>query len=96
MLVLNSALVVAPIHFIFPLASAGFSMFDASIAPSAPPAPTIVCISSINSIRLSTLSNSFIILLSFSSNSPLYFVPAITLAMFRFNLCFLRILVLLC
>ena len=55
MLVLNSAFVVAPIHFIFPLASAGFSMLEASIAPSAPPAPTIVCISSINNIRFLVL-----------------------------------------
>ena len=86
MLVLNSAFVVAPIHFIFPLASAGFSMLEASIAPSAPPAPTIVCISSINNIRFLLLSSSVIILESFSSNSPRYFVPAITEAILRFNI----------
>ena len=34
--------VVAPISESFPLARAGFNMFEASIAPSAPPAPTRV------------------------------------------------------
>ena len=58
-------------------------MLDASIAPSAPPAPMIVCISSINSIMLGFDSNSFIILDSFSSNSPRYLVPAITLNRFK-------------
>ena len=75
--------VVAPIIFNLPLARAGFSMFDASIAPSAPPAPTIVWTSSINTIISSALSNSSIIFVSFSSNSPLYLVPAINEPTFK-------------
>src|SRR5690606_40873561 len=35
--------VEAPTHWSSPRASAGFSMFEASIAPSAAPAPTSVC-----------------------------------------------------
>ncbi len=72
-----SFMVVAPTHLSSPLASAGFSMFDASTAPSAAPAPTIVCISSIKSIispfeSVTSLSTA----LSLSSNSPLYLAPA--------------------
>ena len=43
-----SSSVVAPTQCSSPRASAGFSRFDASIAPSALPAPTSVCISSMN------------------------------------------------
>ena len=43
-----SSSVVAPMQCSSPRASAGFSRFDASIAPSALPAPTSVCISSMN------------------------------------------------
>ena len=80
MVFLYSFIVVAPMHFAFPLANIGFNMFEASIAPSAPPAPTIVCISSMNKIMLLLFSNSLTILFIFSSNSPLYFVPDIMLA----------------
>ena len=69
--------VVAPIARSSPRARAGFSIFEASIAPSAAPAPTRVCSSSMNrticpcasSISLSTA-------FSRSSNSPRYFAPA--------------------
>ena len=37
-----SSIVVAPISCSSPLASAGFNIFEASIAPSAAPAPIIV------------------------------------------------------
>ena len=50
---------------------------DASIAPSAPPAPIIVCISSINKSILPESIISDITFLILSSNSPLYFEPAI-------------------
>ena len=43
-----SSSVVAPIVCSSPRASIGFSMFDASIEPSAAPAPTTVCSSSMN------------------------------------------------
>ena len=44
-----SSSVVAPMQCSSPRASAGFSMFDASIEPSARPAPTRLCSSSMNS-----------------------------------------------
>ena len=60
-----------------PLASIGFSIFPASIAPSVLPAPTIVCSSSINKIicpsDFLTSSNTAF---KRSSNSPRYFAPA--------------------
>ena len=74
---LYSSIVVAPIHFISPLAKAGFKILDASIAPSAPPAPTIVWISSMKIIISSSFLSSFITFFNLSSNSPLYFAPAI-------------------
>ena len=77
---LNSSRVVAPIHCIVPLASAGLNIFEASRLPVAPPAPTIVWISSINSIILEFFSNSFITAFILSSNWPLYLVPATRLA----------------
>ncbi|GBE36169.1 hypothetical protein BMS3Bbin07_00312 [bacterium BMS3Bbin07] len=72
-------MVVAPTHLSSPLASAGFSIFEASIAPSAAPAPTMVCISSIKSIMLpAACSISLRTAFSLSSNSPLNFEPAIS------------------
>ena len=47
-----SSSVVAPIVCSSPRASIGFSMFDASIDPSAAPAPTTVCSSSMKRIDL--------------------------------------------
>ena len=44
-----SVRVVAPTQRSSPRARAGFSMFEASTAPSAAPAPTRVCSSSMNS-----------------------------------------------
>ena len=77
---LYSSSVVAPIHWISPLANAGLNIFDASKLPIAPPAPTIVCISSIKRITSLFFSSSFITAFILSSNWPLYFVPATTLA----------------
>ena len=77
---LYSSNVVAPIHWISPLARAGLNIFDASRLPMAPPAPTIVCISSINKIISLFFSISFITAFILSSNWPLYLVPATTLA----------------
>ena len=68
--------VVAPMHCSSPRESAGLSMFDASMAPSAPPAPMIVCSSSMKSITLPAVTISFMTFLSRSSNSPRYLVPA--------------------
>ena len=76
-----SSSVVAPMHCITPLASAGFSMLAASIEPLAPPAPIMVCISSINIIMSGFASSSFIRFLMRSSNCPLYLVPATMPAM---------------
>ena len=59
-----------------PLASAGFKILDASIAPSAPPAPMSVCISSINKMTFPSLLTSSRIFFKRSSNSPRYLVPA--------------------
>ena len=47
-----SSSVVAPIVCSSPRASIGFSMFDASIDPSAAPAPTTVCSSSMKRMTL--------------------------------------------
>ena len=80
---LYSSIVVAPIHWISPLARAGLNMFEASKLPIAPPAPTIVWISSMNKIISGFFSNSFITAFILSSNCPLYFVPATTLAKSR-------------
>ena len=72
----NSSMVVAPIHWMSPLASAGFSMFAASRLPDAPPAPTIVWNSSMNRITSGLDATSFMMDLSLFSKSPRYFVPA--------------------
>ncbi len=78
---LYSSSVVAPIALNSPRANAGFNIFDASIAPWAAPAPTKVWSSSIKRIYFPKLfSISFIKAFSRSSNSPLYFAPAIIAA----------------
>ena len=74
-----SSSVVAPTQCSSPRASAGFSMFEASIAPSALPAPTSVCSSSMNRMispaaAVISVSTAF----SRSSNSPRNFEPAIS------------------
>src|SRR5438874_150538 len=71
----------APTHCSSPRASAGFSMLDASTAPSAAPAPTSVCSSSMNRMMFRFCAISLMIALSRSSNWPRYLVPAITAAM---------------
>ncbi|OQC49574.1 MAG: hypothetical protein BWX58_00676 [Deltaproteobacteria bacterium ADurb.Bin026] len=74
---LYSSIVVAPMQRNSPLARAGLSMFDASIAPCALPAPTIVCNSSIKRITVPAASSiSLRTAFSLSSNSPLYLAPA--------------------
>jgi len=70
-------------HCSSPRASAGLSMFEASIAPSAPPAPTMVCSSSMKMMVSEDSRISFMMFLSRSSNWPRYFVPATTLARSR-------------
>ena len=74
-----SSSVVAPMQCSSPRASIGFSMLEASIAPSAAPAPTTVCSSSMKrmispSDSWTSLSTAF----SRSSNSPRYLAPAIS------------------
>ena len=72
-----SSRVVAPMQCSSPLASIGFSMLPASIAPSVLPAPTIRCSSSMNMMILpSDFLTSSRTALSLSSNSPLYLAPA--------------------
>ena len=77
-----SSSVVAPMQRSSPRASAGFSMFAASTAPSAAPAPTIVCSSSMNRmISPSDSATSRSTAFRRSSNSPRYFAPAISAPM---------------
>ena len=71
-----SSMVVAPIIWSSPLASWGFRMLAASMAPSAAPTPMMVCTSSIKRITLPALATSSRIALTRSSNSPRYLVPA--------------------
>src|SRR5207247_762187 len=71
-----SSRVVAPMHWISPRESAGFSMLDASMDPSAAPAPTRVCSSSMKMMMLPAWTISFITTLRRSSNWPRYLVPA--------------------
>src|SRR5205823_2284793 len=71
----------APTHWSSPRASAGFSILEASTAPSAAPAPTSVCSSSMKRMMLRFWAISLMIALRRSSNCPRYFVPAITAAM---------------
>ena len=80
--------VVAPMARSSPLERAGFRMLAASMAPSDAPAPTSVWISSMKSMmRPSLLVTSFTTLFSRSSNSPLYFAPAISCPMSSENSC---------
>ena len=74
-----SSRVVAPMQCSSPRAKAGFSRFEASIAPSPLPAPTKVCISSMNRMMAPAAAvTSFSTAFSRSSNSPRYFAPAIS------------------
>ena len=74
---LYSSSVVAPMARSSPRAKAGFSMFDASMAPSAAPAPTSVCSSSMKRTIFPWESSiSLRMAFSRSSNSPRYFAPA--------------------
>ncbi len=71
-----SSSVVAPIVWISPRESAGLSMLEASMAPSAAPAPISVWSSSRKRTTFSDWRISFITAFSRSSNWPRYFVPA--------------------
>ena len=72
-----SSRVVAPMVRSSPRASAGLSMLEASMAPSAAPAPTTVCSSSMNRmIWPSAATISLRTALSRSSNSPRNLAPA--------------------
>ena len=72
-----SSSVVAPTQCSSPRASAGFSMLEASMAPSALPAPTSVCSSSMNRmISPSAAAISCSTAFRRSSNSPRYLAPA--------------------
>ena len=73
--------VEAPTHCSSPRASAGLSMLEASMAPSAAPAPTSVCSSSMKRMMFLFWAISFMTALSRSSNWPRYLVPAMTAAM---------------
>ncbi len=74
--------VVAPMALSSPLERAGFRMLAASMAPSEAPAPTSVWISSMKRMmRPSLLVTSLTTLFSLSSNSPLYFAPAMSCPM---------------
>ena len=69
-----------------PLASIGLRRLPASMLPSVLPAPTIVCSSSINKIIFPLLAfTSDSTALRRSSNSPLYFAPAMSAPMSREN-----------
>ncbi len=82
-----SATVVAPIRCSSPRASIGLSMLPASMAPSVAPAPTTLCTSSMNNrIRPSEAFTSVSTAFSRSSNSPLYFAPAIRDPMSRLKM----------
>ncbi len=80
----NSSRVVAPMALSSPRANAGLRILAASMAPSLLPAPTKVCISSMNNKMLpSLLVTSLTTAFKRSSNSPLYFAPAIRAPMSR-------------
>ena len=70
-----SSSVVAPMDWISPRDSAGLSMFEASMAPSAAPAPMSVCSSSRKRMTFSDCRISFMTAFSRSSNWPRYLVP---------------------
>ena len=83
-----SSSVVAPIQCSSPRASMGFSILEASIAPSAAPAPTRVCSSSIKRITLlSTFITSFKTAFRRSSNSPRNLAPATSAPRSRVTTC---------
>ena len=83
-----SSSVVAPIMCRSPRASAGFSMLEASRAPSALPAPTTMCISSMNvMMRPPDATISVSTALSRASNSPRSDEPATMAAMSRAMTC---------
>ena len=72
-----SSSVVAPTQCSSPRASAGFSMLEASIAPSALPAPIRVCSSSMKTMMSPSADEiSDSTAFSRSSNSPRYLAPA--------------------
>ena len=72
-----SVKVVAPIHFNWPLESAGFKRLDASnVPPDAEPAPMMVWISSMNKIPLGLFFICFNTAFKRCSKSPRYLVPA--------------------
>ena len=79
-----SSSVVAPTTRSSPRASMGFSMLEASTAPSAPPAPTMVCISSMK-VTISPSESAISLSTAFrrSSNSPRYLAPATRAPMSR-------------
>ena len=83
---------MAPIQRSVPRARAGFNILEASMEPSAAPAPTSVCNSSINRMILpSAFSTSLTTAFKRSSNSPLYFAPAINVPISStINLLFFR------
>mmetsp|Transcript_2127 Transcript_2127/g.6346 ORF Transcript_2127/g.6346 Transcript_2127/m.6346 type:complete len:225 (+) Transcript_2127:1769-2443(+) len=73
-----SSRVVAPMQRSSPRASIGFKRLPASIAPSVFPAPTTVWISSMKRMTFPSADvTSFRTAFKRSSNSPLYFAPAI-------------------
>ena len=79
-----SSRVVAPIQWSSPLASIGFNILLASIAPSVLPAPTIRCNSSMKRIMFPSLFfTSSRTAFRRSSNSPLYLAPATRAPMSR-------------
>ena len=78
-----SSVVVAPMSCTPPLAKAGFKRLAASMAPSALPAPTRVCSSSRKRMTFPARATSFKMFFMRSSNSPRYFVPAMTEARSR-------------
>ena len=73
---LYSLMVVAPITWKSPRASAGFRILAASVEPSAEPAPIMVCSSSIKSITSPSRFTSSMADFMRSSKSPRYLVPA--------------------
>ena len=86
-----SSSVVAPMHRNSPRARAGFSMLDASTAPSAAPAPTMVWSSSMKRMTCpSVCSISVRTALSRSSNSPRYLLPAMSAPKSSAMSCFSR------
>ena len=71
MILVNSSMVVAPMHWISPRASAGLSMLAASRLPWAPPAPTMVWNSSMKRMMSGLAFKSSMMPLSLFSKSPL-------------------------